>query len=121
MSITEQQLADIMPLNAQLGIREIRDALGMTHTTTTQVAQWLRPHKQSGYLDLTVKSNKASKWFRLRAPKRIPPSKPKRKRQPLPFEIEKVSVGGSTSSHYGSSEDKPTTVSLPKMPDLRAV
>ena len=121
MSITEQQLADIMPIEAQLSIREIRDALGMTHTTTTQVAQWLRPHKQSGYLGLTVKSNKASKWFRLRAPKPVPPSKPKRKRQPLPFEVEKVSVGGSNSQHYGSSDDKPISISLPKMPSLRAV
>jgi hypothetical protein len=120
MSITEKQLAKIMPLGAEMNIREIREKLGLEDCSAIQVAQWLRPHKRSGFLTLRHGTNKSALWSRAKDIQQNP--KPKTaKRKPLPFEVDRVTIGGSNSSHYGSSEDKPTTVSLAKMPTLRAV
>lgn len=117
--MTERQLAKIMPLGKEVEFGAIIAALGCTANESEKrvVAAYLRQHKDAGYLRFRKRSNRAGLWIRTRAPKR----EPRKKKSPFAFDVERVSVGGSTSGHYGASDDKPKTISLPKMPALSSI
>lgn len=117
MEITEQQLAEVMPLNVEMDILTIREALGLINVPVKSVTPKMIQHRENGLIVDIKRPNRVSLWIRVRGP--VHPQA--KRRAKLPFAIEQVTIGGSKSSHYGSSDDKPTSVSLPAMPSLRSV
>lgn len=100
VAITEEQLAEAMPLGEPMDTRQVKHALGMANCETRPVATALTKHAKRGFVVMTVRSNRANLWTRTRSPFKKP--EPAIKQKP---ELEAVLVRGHR-------------VSLPKMPRL---
>jgi hypothetical protein len=118
--VTEEMIASVLPTGEQRMASEILVDLDLTLMfSMTAFTGILKHMRDCGFLQNHERRNRAHLWYRLREPVITPPKDGQDRIGG--FLIERVTVGGSDSGYYGTSQDKPTSVTLPKMPTLKSV
>jgi hypothetical protein len=118
--LTEEMVASVLPYGEKKTSREILEELGLTKKINSfAVGGMLKGMSQDGLLHIDRGTNRANLWSRLREPVPTPPDDDKD--QIRGVVIERVAIGGSDSGYYGTSQDKPSFVTLPKMPTLKSL
>lgn len=115
--VTEQMIASVLPIGARMTTSEMIAALGVTGTITPhKFGSILKAMRADGFVGLHRCTNRPHQWYRLREPVQTGAEAAAPR-----DDIERVAVGGSRSGHYGSSDERPSYISLPKMPALKSM
>lgn len=118
--LTEEMVASVLPYGEKKTSREILEALGLHRAITSYaVGGMLKAMHTDGLLAIQRGSNKPHLWSRLREPISTPPDDGQDRIRGVV--IERVAVGGSDSDYYGTSQNKPSYITLPKMPTLKSL
>lgn len=119
-SVTEEMIASVLPAGEKRMASEILVDLDLTLTySMTAFTGILKHMRDCGFLENHQRPNRAHLWSRLREPLIAPPDDGQDRIGG--FVVERVTVGGSESNYYGTSQDTPSRITLPKMPPLKSV